>query len=337
MPAPIRRTDEHGFAIPTNTFDELMPPSPPAAQAGDPPTANAAGGAVWKWRWWVLMLLVGVMFGGVMIQFGRHFVAQWFVSRAERYYDINNLQAALVDLDRAIDWEPDPAHDWKAYYVRAIIRDEQQNLPDSLDDFNQVISALADPAQSPDDEASVCLGKSYRRRSWILARLGRNAEAIEDATKAVELAADDQEEEQTTLNHRAYVRALAGVELEQGLQDIERALAGNPHEPAFIDTRGYLLFRLGRYDAALIDLNNAIDATDQRRQMFAPNWDQRIVGQRHRAFVDPSDSLRRLDEDLAVMYHHRGEVYEKLGQHDKAKADMSRAERLGFNRAKGVF
>ena len=37
------------------------------------------------------------------------------------------------------------------------------------------------------------------------------------------------------------------------------------------------------------------------------------------------------------MYHHRGEIYQKLGQSEKAETDIRRAENLGYDPAHGVF
>jgi hypothetical protein len=47
--------------------------------------------------------------------------------------------------------------------------------------------------------------------------------------------------------------------------------------------------------------------------------------------------LRQARESLAVMLHHRGLTLRQLEKPEDAKRDLSRAEQLGYNPAKGVF
>jgi hypothetical protein len=86
----------------------------------------------------------------------------------------------------------------------------------------------------------------------------------------------------------------------------------------------------------MADLQKAIQRTNQLRQEFSHRWfawsgaglaDDR----QYRAL------LREYDHDLAVMYHHRGEVYEKLKDTTHAEADLHRSLELGFDPAKGVY
>jgi len=47
--------------------------------------------------------------------------------------------------------------------------------------------------------------------------------------------------------------------------------------------------------------------------------------------------IGRLEEQMAVMVRHRGEVRQALGEKDEAEQDFRLAERLGFNPAEGVY
>jgi hypothetical protein len=49
------------------------------------------------------------------------------------------------------------------------------------------------------------------------------------------------------------------------------------------------------------------------------------------------EALRALNEQLSVLYHHRGLVYQKLNQPEKARADLDQARRLGYDPSKGVW
>ena len=46
---------------------------------------------------------------------------------------------------------------------------------------------------------------------------------------------------------------------------------------------------------------------------------------------------RRYENILAVMYHHRGQVHEKLGNSKQAEADLRQGDVFGYNPAVGVY
>jgi tetratricopeptide (TPR) repeat protein len=187
--------------------------------------------------------------------------------------------------------------------------------------------------------------------------MGRHREALDDLNQAVKhRAARDSE----LFNARAYGRALAGVELKEALADVEKAIqfdiadnrprfkaaasagrdenpirvedSANSANPNYLDTRGFILYLLGQHDQALEDINLAITRTEteQRRveQLGArPGVDKRLLAQ----------ALKQYQDALAVMYHHRGQVREKLGESAQAKSDLKRGDQLGYNPAEGVF
>jgi len=159
------------------------------------------------------------------------------------------------------------------------------------------------------------LAKALIGRSWVNVRLKRSREALDDSNRAVQFSPAA-----VTWNSRAYVRAVLNTELDDGLADIDRALTFGPGNAEFLDTRGYLLHRLGRDKEALAEMDRAL-----------AQWNQV-----DRTEMDQAARLE-LDHSLAVMYHHRGEIYQSLGQNDKAEADIRRGENLGYNPAHGVF
>ena len=62
------------------------------------------------------------------------------------------------------------------------------HLKDSLDDLNEAIKRLEDPARSkPFYSQMLC--EAYGKRAWVLERLGRHREAIADSTSALNMAA----------------------------------------------------------------------------------------------------------------------------------------------------
>ena len=98
----------------------------------------------------------------------------------------------------------------------------------------------------------------------------------------------------------------------------------------FLDTRGYILHLLDRNDKALKDLSRAI-AMMQRTKLMVQMKLQFL------APTEGNEQLRETDRNLAVMYHHRGLVNEKLGNNKDAAEDLSKANRLGYDPTQGVM
>jgi tetratricopeptide (TPR) repeat protein len=191
---------------------------------------------------------------------------------------------------------------------------------------------------------------AYSGRSVALQRLNRHREAIDDLTRAIELSPDN---DPTPRNNRAYARAIAGIELDEGLADVEQALKRvqqdlddlnavpnlpnhfrlrrfqirpqtmPQHEKAmYLDTRGTLYLLKGRYAEALRDLDEAIQLAEESARM---TFDPSPRSQRHTA------------QELSVMYHHRGQIHQMLGHVQEAQADLGKGQELGYDPAHGVY
>lgn len=105
-------------------------------------------------------------------------------------------------------------------------------------------------------------------------------------------------------NNRAYHLALAKIELDDAMKDVEKALQLAGDVPAYVDTRGYLHYLTGNFDAALADYNKVLDSPEAIEEMQGP--------------------------ELGEIYFHRGLVYRQMRDVDKAERDFSVARRLGF-------
>lgn len=331
MPAPIRRVDEFGFPLP-GSFDEFA--DQPSRQK------RSWGQFFYKYRWGVLLLLLPLLFGESLVNGVRHFVALRLTESAEMEFEHDKLPAALAAANRALFWEPDSFECWREYSIRADICEEMpEHLQESLDDLNEVIKRLSDPARLK--RASQSLADAYGRRASILQRLGRHREAVADSTAALNIASVPNVKADLNmapdslrarfLNQRAYIRALGGTELNEALQDAQQSLGLQPNDPDVIDTRGYIYFRLGKYDRALNDLQQAIRLqTSPLRGL----WFQADDGQR---LMIAEREVRKDRETLAVMFHHCGEIRKRLGQETKGDEYIRRAERMGYSPERGVY
>ena len=212
------------------------------------------------------------------------------------------------------------------------IREEMKdNIKDralaSLDDLNEAIKRLEDPTRAKQLSSELC--KAYAIRGAVFHRLGRNRDAIADCTTALNMA--PREFRSNYLNQRAYFRALANIELDQALQDVQASLNARPGEPEIIDTRGFVLFRQRQYDAALKDIDQAIFL------YVGPLRETDNLQFRLQAIDDlPPHDRRVVAESIAVMLHHRGEIRKKLGQEAQGDQDIRKAKSLGYDPEHGV-
>lgn len=322
MATEYREYDEHGFPVPPK-FGHIQ-------YQDDPPRRRANINIKTK-RLVLIALLVGLIvptvFGPQLLSAGRGMASRWFTSRAERKVLAGDLPGAVRDLSRAISWNP---HDLDLRFVRAMWRNDMNDLAGSLADWNDLLEQLKDHEHSPPHNAWLFdQSEVYSGRAWVCVRMGRGREAIDDATQAVKLRPLPK-----NFNSRAYIRALAKMELLEGLDDVDQALLEVGQQSLeysrFLDTRGYLLHLLDRNDVALADLDKAVEITEHQKR--------RLLQQQFRFDVRRLQyELKQMDSDLAVIYHHRGLVQEKLGHPAQAQDDLLRGAQLGYDPAKGVL
>ena len=83
----------------------------------------------------------------------------------------------------------------------------------------------------------------------------------------------------------------------------------------FLDTRGYVIYRLERYSQAASDLDKAVQQAERALRM-AGNTGRRAAPYKRQ---------------LAVMLYHRGLLRQKQQQGAAAKQDFDRIRELGFH------
>jgi len=99
-----------------------------------------------------------------------------------------------------------------------------------------------------------------------------------------DLAVGIEPENDLVLNNYGYSLAERGVHLDKALEMAKKAVKAQPENPSYLDTIGWIYFRLGRYREAERFVREAIEK----------------------------------GEDNAVVYEHLGDIYFKLNQHDRA-------------------
>ncbi len=114
----------------------------------------------------------------------------------------------------------------------------------------------------------------------------------------------------TVLNNYAYYMSLRDLELERGLEMIEKVIAIEGNNPTYLDTKGYILYKLGRYDEA------------KRVQLLAISLDSRQSGE---LFFHYGDILYALgDKFMAKVYWKR--ALEKGHDAEEIRSRLEMAE-----------
>jgi tetratricopeptide (TPR) repeat protein len=349
MSSEFRQFDDHGLPIPQRYVDQRPEDDEAPRKARFSQRSKRIVLAVL-----VLGVIVPIVFGPKIVQTVREGLASGYQNRAQQKLAGRDYQGAISDLNQAIAWNPEG---WMHYETRSLARARANDLAGSLDDLTKTIDVFNDAWNNGNHrrrrgiERSAQLASFYSQRSWINVRLGNRNAAIDDATQAI-----DWRDSPESFNTRAYARAVLKVDLEEGLKDVDTAIKSADsrrrdlfnqfpmgRDPAivnvildqqsanYLDTRGYLLMQLDRNDEALKDLNQAISLVEKSHQTLAQRPDLFGRGE----FDDLAED--RTDESLAVMYHHRGEIYQKMDNDEQADKDIKRAELLGYNRESGVF
>jgi tetratricopeptide (TPR) repeat protein len=306
------RLDKYGFPIPPG-FDEL-----PRAD-GTPP--QAMGDSRRLRSFLKLAVVVGIL-AAVCFHFdvggkARGIFARFHAQKAEELRLRGDLDRALKEADQAVGWAPQSG---LLLFIRGQIHFQRKDYDKALADVDTAL------AQDPNDERARNLQLS------VLFQLKRHHEAAAAATEMIERHLGDRIEH---LNSRAYSRALGKFELVEALADIDEVLTDSPDNGMYLDTRGYVLFQLGRDKEALADLSRAIELVEKERDQIELASKQQPLPAKAQELV--ARQMKAFDHHLAVMYHHRGEVHEQLGNADEAKKDLFIGLKLGFNPDEGVF
>lgn len=331
MERPSRRVDKDGFPIPS-TFED----NPRGTGGPDKPATLSKG--------WVLLLIlapvvVALVLGGL---FGGGAWTDMLMQSAASKYEEGDMAGALAELDKAATWNKNPPADF--YRLRGIVRMELEDLDGAEADLNEMVKL------SPDEAMGYTLrSQVYQRQSFRESGRNRHAAAIADLGQAIRLSSNS---EPMPRNNRAYARALAAMELKEGLADAEqsvalleksavdplispsaqRTIALKSSRAAILDTRGYLHHLLGNQEQALKDLDEALklSAESDAALFDLQNFQNLPQGRQDRI-------RKELQESQAVLHHHRSLIHEKAGNADEAKKDREAAKKLGYDPQKGVF
>jgi tetratricopeptide (TPR) repeat protein len=143
-----------------------------------------------------------------------------------------------------------------------------------------------------------------------LERGGNPAEAERVFLKLLELRPNDS----GTLNYLGYMWADQGVQLERAKDMLEKAVARDPRNAAYLDSLGWAYFRLGQLPVAEKNLREAY-----RREPADPTIEEHI-GDLEARQGNTEGAIRHWEKALELKHDEPDRVREKL---KRAKAPVS--------------
>lgn len=157
---------------------------------------------------------------------------------------LNRPEDAVDVLDRARKEVP-PS--FRLEYLSGVARSQLKRFDQALEAYSAA-ETLGATNQPPLTDH-----RFYFQVGALLERKGDEARCIEYLEKSLELKPDYDE----ALNHLGYLWAEKGKNLPRARAMIEQALQAEPENPAYMDSMGWVLFKLGRYPEALEWLTRA--------------------------------------------------------------------------------
>ena len=222
----------------------------------------------------------------------------------DTYRTAKNLNKAGEQLERALKESPGSRH---LQILSAELSAEKGRPDDAIKALQKIggtepdlqvlaaMSGIYERAKKFDDAINVLntAAKRFPRESEVYFLQGalherqkKYGEAEQAFRKALEIEADDP----ATLNYLGYMLAERGIKLDEALTMTQKAVKSDPVNGAYIDSLGWVYFKLNQLDLAEQNLKRAV--------RFAPT--------------------------NATMYEHLGDVYYKLARYQDAAAQWTK-------------
>jgi tetratricopeptide (TPR) repeat protein len=210
--------------------------------------------------------------GAVQAATADEFARRGAASAARRHYE-----SALADLDKACELEPTSA----AFFAqRGVIQAALNHPAKAIEDFDKALQLDPTDVDARANRASLrivqkdrdgakadlaALDKALAPQSpmrlavsHLYLELGEPAQSVAQlnqwlSTHPRESARD------SALNSRCWARVMLGAELDQALDDCDNAVDDDPKNSAFLDSRGWVYLRMGKYQKALSDFDRSIE------------------------------------------------------------------------------
>lgn len=166
------------------------------------------------------------------------------LGRAGALIESGRTDAAIEALQRAAKENPDRADIWN---MLGDIYRREERFGEAADAYDKALAHV-------DTKTDIYWGL-YFARGICNERLKKWPEAEADFRKALELKPD----QPSVLNYLGYSYIERKEKLDEALKMIEKAVAERPDDGAFVDSLGWGLYRLGRYEEAVTQMERAVE------------------------------------------------------------------------------
>lgn len=205
---------------------------------------------------------------------------------ADYYLQNNQMEQALTNLERATEINPSQAEAWAqriqvlfslGRYEEVIDLSNQanENAPDNA--FVQFFTGASYMFEGQHEQSETWLENASmapsRRnfRSAIYGTLGdvkQQLEKWDETVDAYERALRLDPANTTALNNYAYYLSVREENLETALEMATEAVESNPENSSFLDTLGWVYFKMENYEQAQIYIQQSIDTGDASAEVF---------------------------------------------------------------------
>ena len=238
--------------------------------------------------------------------------AHAYNNRGNVYHNRGELGDAITDYTKAIELNPNLT---EAYNNRG-------NAYHITGDYKQAIADYTEAIRLDANYAIV-----YYNRGNVYHSKGEFNCAINDFTKAIELNPDYTE----AYNNRGLAHGKTG-KLDCAIADYTKAIQLRPNEAEAYNNRGLAHSKTGNLDRVIEDFAKVI----QLRPNDAEAYNNRGVayykkGRINLAIKDYNRAMNLNPDFVAKVYCNRGEAWLRLGEWEKARADLTDARVMGVN------
>ncbi|WP_234568092.1 tetratricopeptide repeat protein [Rhodohalobacter sp. 614A] len=205
---------------------------------------------------------------------------------ADYYLQQNDMENALINLERATEINPEQAEAWAQRIqilfslgrygeVINLSQEANEHAPDNA--FIQFFTGTSFMFEGQHEQAETWLENATmapsRRefRSAIYGTLGdvkQQLDKWQETVDAYERALRLDSENYTAMNNYAYYLSVREENLEKALELATKAVGSDPQNPSFLDTLGWVYFQMENYSQAQNYIQQSIDSGDASAEVF---------------------------------------------------------------------
>lgn len=217
----------------------------------------------------------------------------------------NQTEEALEVIQKAIRLEDDPTR----RFYEAWFYSRSRRWDEAIQKFDQLMRDF------PNEKPIILLSKFSLSDIYVQKGELRKGEEI------LERVLEESPDNSQVNNDLGYLWADQGKNLEQAEKMIRQAVAAEPDNGAYLDSLGWVLFKMGNYEEAIPVLEQAIQKTEHASQNAIPTWnhlgDAFLKAMKTEKAVEAwQTALKRSEEEPAWNAQAIERIKEKLKVHE---------------------